>query len=681
MKIKYSLITLSLITSTLLAQEEIVTLETVTVTASREDESLVKQSLKIEKKESSEIKLDQVIYQKDLLNSISGVHVSQTTSGIGHMLSIRTPISTKPYFLFLQDGIPVQSSGFFNHNGLSYTNFETADSTEVLKGAGTVLYGSDAVAGVINIQSEKINELNETTVNTTLGSHGFFNSKIKKSNRVDDKNSYSLSFSHTTNEGFKEHNKYIRDEINGRYDYILNDENILETSFSFNTSDAQQSGSIIGYDELLNNPNDIGDISDKLGLVDLKRKFDFARISTKWDNYSFDDLEISNIFYLRTNRNRYVATWEKNLPTSDSKNKSFGYMNKITQEFSWGKNNYGLDFEFTKGKTKYIQEFDFIPSGWGSAVDEGTIYDYHVDYLAVSPYIQNSWNINKKIRINSGLRYDFNSFDYKNNTLDGLYGTSNYYRPSDRKDTFRHLSPKFSISYAFDDKTSTYFRYANGFRIPSATRLYSQQKTTGAFEYTLDSETTNTYEIGFKKSFQNNYVDLSAFYMNIKDTITARLHINGDRYYENAGASIHKGIEFSLSSKLTNRLSSKLAYSYSKHNYQNDDSYNNNEMANAPRQKFNAKLFYTPAPKISLLAEMQHISSYFMDDNNTRKYKGYRVGNIKANYKANKKLNVYAKVNNITNKTYAQHATYSYGSEKYTPAAPREFFIGMEYKF
>jgi hypothetical protein len=29
---------------------------------------------------------------------------------------------TSPYYLMLQDGIPVQSSGFFNHNGLAYTN-------------------------------------------------------------------------------------------------------------------------------------------------------------------------------------------------------------------------------------------------------------------------------------------------------------------------------------------------------------------------------------------------------------------------------------------------------------------------------------------------------------------------------------------------------------------------------
>ncbi|MCB4747883.1 MAG: hypothetical protein LGB54_04720 [Sulfurovum sp.] len=85
---------LSLLCASLLYADEIITLEEVTVTANRVEEAAVSQPLSISKKDSKEIELDQVVFQKDLLNSLSNVLVMQTTSGIGHMISVRTPIST-----------------------------------------------------------------------------------------------------------------------------------------------------------------------------------------------------------------------------------------------------------------------------------------------------------------------------------------------------------------------------------------------------------------------------------------------------------------------------------------------------------------------------------------------------------------------------------------------------------
>lgn len=672
---------LSLVTINALAQENVVSLDSFTVTASRDSEAQVEQALKIEKKDKKETELDQVIFQKDLLNSLSGVLVTQTSSGVGHMLSVRTPISTQPYFLYLQDNVPIQSSGFYNHNGLAYTNFESSSSAEVLKGAGTALYGSDAVAAVVNIQSKEPTKVLSSKVKTTFGSDGFSSIYLNNSNTIDEDSSYLVDFSYTKNKGWRDHTEYDRFEASGKYKYIINDENFLNTSFSFNKTDAQQAGSIIGLDELKNNPSSVGDVKDALDKVDLRRKFDFARVSTKWDNYSFEDFEISNILYLRANQNRYTATWEKNLPSNDSKTKSLGFMHKTTQELDSVKNIFGIDVEYTQGSKKYIQDFDYVPSGFGSAVSKGTIYDYDVDYLSLSLYFQNNWDISEKLKLNTGLRYDFNTFDYTNNTSSGQYGSSNYYRPENRDDEFKHLSPKLSLSYFLEDKAQVYARYANGFRIPSSNRLYSQQKTSGITSYTLDPETTNTYEVGFKKVFEKSYVDFALFYMDIKDTITRREHTNGDRYYENGGTSVHKGVELTYNQNINDLISTKLAYSYSKHNYKDDTKYGDNELASAPNHKGNVRVFVTPTKDITLMGEVEFVGSYYMDDDNLHKYSGYTIGNIKADYKVNKNFRVFGKVTNITDKIYAQKASYSYGKEKYTPAAPRQVFVGLEYKF
>jgi outer membrane receptor protein involved in Fe transport len=78
------------------------------------------------------------------------VYVSQL-SGEGHSMAIRQPISTKPLYLYLEDGIPTRATGFFNHNALYEVNIPQSGGIEVLKGPGTASYGSDAIGGVVNV--------------------------------------------------------------------------------------------------------------------------------------------------------------------------------------------------------------------------------------------------------------------------------------------------------------------------------------------------------------------------------------------------------------------------------------------------------------------------------------------------------------------------------------------------
>ncbi len=170
---------------------------------------------------------------------------------------------------------------------------------------------------------------------------------------------------------------------------------------------------------------------------------------------------------------------------------------------------------------------------------------------------------------------------------------------------------------------------------------------------------------------------------NVSTSLERRENTDGDRFYVNGDKTTHKGLELSLSSKLSSQFTTKLAYSYSKHEYDNDAVYGNNEQAAAPNHVSNARLIYKPKQVEGLTAmlEMEHVGSYWLDDNNTKKYGGYEVGNLKVSYKPNKKVNLFTKVNNITDKTYAETGSISYGKEKYTPAAPRQFFVGFEYNW
>ena len=73
----------------LLVADSVIDIAPISITATGIDEKVIEQPLSIATKDEKEIQLDQVIFQKDLLNSLSGVRIEQTGSVIGHMTSIR----------------------------------------------------------------------------------------------------------------------------------------------------------------------------------------------------------------------------------------------------------------------------------------------------------------------------------------------------------------------------------------------------------------------------------------------------------------------------------------------------------------------------------------------------------------------------------------------------------------
>jgi len=670
--------------SSITAMADVINLEQISVTGLREEEKISQQALSISKKSTSEIELDQVIYQKDLLNSISGVRIEQTGSAIGHTTSIRMPSGTGPYYLFLQDGIPAQSSGFFNHNGLAYTTYNTSSSVEVLKGSGTALYGSDAVGGIVNVQSaSRPSKYLERKFKLMGGSDGFVSGFAEVSNTIDSSKSYRVNSSYSKGDGWRDHSEFKRFEGNIRYDYIISDENFVKTIFNTSFTNAQQADSFNNYSNISSGSSAASDDAKyftALNSTDIRRKFDYVKLSSEWSNYSYDNLEITTTPYIRYNRNRYVATWQSNLPSNDNDIFTIGLLQKNDLEKDWGNIIFGFDTEYTDSSLNYDQTFD--TSSRGKNYVTGALYDYDVKYLAFAPYLNVDWNTNEKLKLTFGARYDYNHYDYTNNLTTGTDASGVYYRPDDRKDSFNHFSPKFSLLYKATKELNLFARYSNGFRIPQATRLYSMKS--GYKEASLSPETTDSYEIGIKKEYsKRGYAELIAYYMSIDDTITSQRVKAGDDFYYNGGKSIHKGIELTLLGNLSNEISTKIAYSYSKHSYSNDANFNDDEMASAPNHTANIRLFYTPKAvnNLTVMGEYIYLGSYWMDDLHTMEYDGYKIANIKINYKASKNFSILGKVTNIADKQYATRATYGYGREDYTPGDPRQFYVGLEYKW
>ncbi|WP_198265248.1 TonB-dependent receptor [sulfur-oxidizing endosymbiont of Gigantopelta aegis] len=213
----------------------------ITVTGTREE------TLRSETAETSNVLDEQEIdevkpaHPSELLNRIPGVHVN-VTGGEGHMMSIRQPITTKAVYLYLENGIPTRSTGFFNHNALYETNIPQAESVEVTKGPGTALYGSDAIGAVINVNTRRAPMDPEAELGLEGGENGWGRILLSGGNTWgDDGVRGDLNITHT--DGWRDNTDYDRVAGTARWDTILDNGASLETVFSGSDIDQQTAGS------------------------------------------------------------------------------------------------------------------------------------------------------------------------------------------------------------------------------------------------------------------------------------------------------------------------------------------------------------------------------------------------------------------------------------------------------
>ena len=126
--------------------------------------------------------------QTQVLSAISGMvpslFVSQrsifgfgvSNGGSGHIKMRGVGGDRASAVLMLVDGQP-QFAGIYSHHIADFYDKEYVDRVEVLRGPGSVLYGSNAMAGAINVITKTAKE---DGVNTTLQSqYGSYNTWLK----------------------------------------------------------------------------------------------------------------------------------------------------------------------------------------------------------------------------------------------------------------------------------------------------------------------------------------------------------------------------------------------------------------------------------------------------------------------------------------------------------------------
>lgn len=665
--------------------------ERITVTASRQESLDTDLAMSVKGVGKEELALDNGQHVAESLNSISGVLIDQLSGGQGHKAAIRMPMNTGGYYLYLQDNIPLQSAAFFNHNALWWSSFNsTVARMEVLKGAGTALYGSGAVAATVNILSADVAETTQTSVDLMLGEDEYTKIQASHSNRISDTQGFRVSGSYLKNDGWRDHTGSERAEISLRHELDFGNNERLITSFV--ASDLEQEMAASLTKELYDNDKTNSGLSDAVLASDPLRKTKYLRLSTQWDKVDGNNF-YSLIPYYRYRTNDYTATWNQNMPKVESTVQTLGLLALANFEHNSGnETTVGLDIELTEGDQLSYQPIDFTTSGWGADtfIKGEKFYDDTTQFTSISPYIQHKRALTENLDLTLGARYDYAQYDFDNHL--GVYGDIGHGKISleNRTDNFNHFSPKASLNYHLTQDSSVYLRYANSFRLPTAGSIYHLTTKDDGDAKAVDPETSDTFELGYKANWQAVTFDSAIYYMDVEDGIVHAYNDEGQRYLTNATRVIHKGIEASVLWKINKQLYISAVYSQSKHEFDEYEDLAGNEMVAAPDYIANVRVRYMPSfiQGFTAMLEVQSIGEYWLDDANTqddegndRIENGYTTGNLKARYQVSKQLAFHARVLNITDKEYVQEASYRYGKSTYSPGAPRTAYIGLNYKW
>jgi outer membrane receptor protein involved in Fe transport len=197
------------------------------------------------------------------------------------------------------------------------------------------------------------------------------------------------------------------------------------------------------------------------------------------------------------------------------------------------------------------------------------------------------------------------------------------------------VSPKIGFTYNFSNRTGLYANYSEGFVPPQVTELY-----TGVKVPNLEPSVFYNYEVGGWAEIIKNHLtaDISAYHLKgANEVISVKLE-DGSFANQNAGRTLHRGIEVGLNANLLNDISFRVSGAFSKHEFvdyiEKGVTYNNNEMSNAPHWIYNAEIWYRPSyvKGLRIGVELQHVGSYYVDPQNTASYDGYSALNLRIGY-------------------------------------------------
>jgi outer membrane receptor protein involved in Fe transport len=655
-----------------------------TVSATRELRRRDEGSATIDVLDGAEIRRTRAAHPSGLMNRVPGVHVSEL-SGEGHSMAMRQPITTKPMYLYLEDGIPTRATGFFNHNALYEVNIPQAGGLEVLKGPGTALYGSDAIGGVVNVLTRPAPLTPTLDASLEGGAYGYAR-LLASGGFTSGANGIRADVNVTRSENWKDAAPFRRQSGTVRWDLVAPAGWTARTTITGSHVDQQDVPALTLA---------LFDTSRAMNLAPIAyRKVQALRVSSAIERDLGASLW-SVTPYARYDDMKLLPSWQLTYDpqTWDTKNTSLGLLAKYRRDFVPLRTRVilGADAEVSPGSF-FAQRAVVTRTAAGAftAFTAGeTQYDYDVTYRTASPYVHAEASPFAALRIDVGLRADFSGYTY--DTRLAPVDTGAHRRPASTTRNYAHLSPKLGATLAISPATSLFASYRNGFRAPQQGQLFQQNSAANTVD--LAPVKVDAYELGVRgQAGARVAYQLSLYDMTVRDDIITYATGPTTRIATNAGRTRHRGVELGTGAALTSALRLDASWSLSRQRYvewtpqaaaggKPAVSYAGNLIDAAPTDLGSVLLSYE-APLLRggrVALEWSHTGGYATDPANTHRYPGYELLHLHLNANLTPRTEVFGRVSNLANRPYAELVTYDpFLRDQLTPGAPRSVYLGAK---
>lgn len=685
----------------------------VVVTGTREAEKKSETAATVGSIKSSTILKARPAHPSQVMSQVPGVWVSNL-SGEGHSTSIRQPLTTGAVYLYLEDGIPTRSTGFFNHNALYEINIPQSGGIEVSKGPGSALYGSDAIGGTVNVLTRTPPKQAEFDLTGEAGTYGWKRLLVSGGN-AKGADAWRASLNLTSTDGWHDMSGYDRQAGTLRWDRAVSDDAALKTVLSVSKVSQQHVGNLT--------PREFDNTPRANNIPFSYRKVDAFRLSTDYQKETANSL-LSLTPYIRDNRMEIIPSWTVSYDPNYyvTKNQSLGFLSKYRHDFDKmrGRVIVGLDFDYSPGsRDESSISLTKVTNAQGgttyslnsAAVAPVQIYNYDVTYRGVSPYIHGEISPSDNLRLTAGLRYDDMQYDYVNNFNNGAAAATRgvlgafpangwFGHVASTKVSYNHLSPKLGATYSFSDNLNGFANLSNSFRTPSEGQVFRPSRGSTAVAaqasaiaaLNLKPVTVDNIEAGIRGRAGEASYEVSVYHMTKKDDIVSyRDPATTQTTSVNAGKTLHRGIEIGAGVPVVKDWRIDASLSYAKHTYEAwlvavsgvNVNYSGKEMEAAPRVIANTRLTYSPGYMNGGQVQLEwfKLGRYWLDAGNTGTYSGHDIFNLRASYPFGKGLEAYGNVNNLLDKRYAETASGTAALPTFNSGLPRTVFIGLQAKW
>lgn len=616
------------------------TLEEMVVTASRVDTKKVDTPANITVIDQEKLETSNYADASDALRDVPGVNILGSGGKGSNMGQDQILLNGDSRVLVLIDGrrVNVASSGNYSADWLPPV--DAIEKIEVLKGAGSALYGTDAVGGVINVITKKGTDIkNKGTVKVAAGS---WNTE-----------QYSVTYGGSENGLglFVSANKDRR----GNYSYKDNKTGDVQelANSGYDTTSAS-----IKIDKKIGDSNRITFQAEHF-LTDGGAPF-INNIQRYTDNYQRLNNDISLRYdWNERKENSGFAQLYKNYHHAFFNSTSAWAVSNFTE------NKYGLEIQQNwklNDSNSLTGGFDFYDSGVDNAIlyGEGKKSDNNK-----AVYFEERWQFAKSWQLNSGIRYDKHS----------RYGSE--------------FTPHFALNKKISEDGNAYISWGKVFNAPTTDNLYTTGWMLG--NPFLKAETGDVLTLGINQKVSNKTnISGSIFSSRINDAIDWQPTNPDDPDKEpwqvmNVDSEKRRGLELSIDHNFDDNWSINSSYTYLqvKQDFGNGYLKNGSAKPNIYRtgvQYKNKDLVVN----ITAHAATGQVASYTNKDGKpTGAFadNAYFTWDLGAQYKINKNAKAFVQFNNINNAAYQEYSgLYKDGSVQY-PMASRNFVVGMEYTF